>query len=849
MKWEYVAGCLILILFTLIFIVANLSFFLFLLKILISIIVLLLLLGLIINFLNPVLFKKYKEFLLSILSFFNTCLGKIIFFALSYYETPELVREISTFTIKSKNKQLNSIILKLLSGITKQSCIDEVCKIWANTRHRDLENLLVKKGWVASAPLYVRVLSALKVNQLDLILNSSEEIIEPLLNAIQDKDSEIADQASECALLLTNPDDIDYICYKWAETRDKLLEQLVCKGKYIAQQPIELRVLTALKVAKLEVIRDGGREIVEPLLSAFQDKDSDIANRASEYAISLTNTEAIDYICRLAIEPDHQVTHQIAIKAQYAPRKPDQRALFYFLTEQWDKYENLDYEHSLLQKVYELGDEKLRKRIADKAKQTGHVAWVEIVAGGRKGQQLKKMTDAEWEITLAVLHSGKQWEEMWRLAQKAPAVWSKQLLQQLNEVAWLPKAEQEKRSFGKLKDLADKCLDKIQPIGGLMQCKKTFTHPAQDIIGISFSPDGELLADLHSEWLTQKPGSTISVRRIPYSHRVNLNKFDKLPFRNGGISFSPDGELLAYYTCNKAIIRLWQMSDKQSLPALGGHRGKVTGISFSPDGQMLASCSEDGTIKLWQMPDGQLLHSFNNVVEYCDGSFSSSGFEVKGIIFSPDGKLLASLDERWEVKLWQIPDGQLLHSFKETVTGITFSPDGKTLVGICSGEIILWQIPDGKHLAKFNSSTNFIKGITLSPDGKILAGFCSDEITLWQISDGKHLASFNNSTNTNFIKGITFSPDGKILASFGNEEIKLWSSDLLRLTNYPIEQLHKQDREFLETTLKNDKVTQEEKHWLEFMQALMNWHKRFDVEVEDAPQLVSTGEFDIEIEG
>ncbi len=47
----------------------------------------------------------------------------------------------------------------------------------------------------------------------------------------------------------------------------------------------------------------------------------------------------------------------------------------------------------------------------------------------------------------------------------------------------------------------------------------------------------------------------------------------------------------------------------------------------------------------------------------------------------------------------------------------------------------------------------------------------------------------------------------------------------------------------------DNKITEEERHWLEFMQALMDWHRRFDVEVEDAPQLVSTGEFDIEIEG
>jgi hypothetical protein len=97
---------------------------------------------------------------------------------------------------------------------------------------------------------------------------------------------------------------------------------------------------------------------------------------------------------------------------------------------------------------------------------------------------------------------------------------------------------------------------------------------------------------------------------------------------------------------------------------------------------------------------------------------------------------------------------------------------------------------------------------------------------------------------------LTFSPDGKLFASYScDKTIRLWSSNLPRLIHLPIKKLNQQDRVFIEQALQNNKATEEERNWLEFMQALMNWHGRFDVEVEDAPQLVSTGEFDIEIEG
>jgi hypothetical protein len=451
---------------------------------------------------------------------------------------------------------------------------------------------------------------------------------------------------------------IDAFCQVWADTRHKNLTNLLVKKSWVASAPIDIRVLSALKIKQLQVVTRGSEEIVEPLLNAFRDHDSEIANRASEYVISLTNSEAIDYICHLAIKQGHQLAHQIAIKAQYAPREPNQRALFYFLTEQWDQYESLDYEHSLLQKVYELGGEKLRKQIADKARQAGRIEWVGVVAGGRKGQRLGAMSDTEWETTLNVLDSGKQWEEMWRLAQKAPAIWSKQLLQKLKQVAWLPQAEQERVGFERLKQLADNCLNKMpsmRSMGKLTHCQAILT----------------------------------------------------------------------------------------------GH-DRILKIIFSPDGKILASCSSDNTsnkIKLWQIPSGQPL------ITIC--AYRSLD-ELINL-----GKLLTNFDEL--NKLPQIPNGQPLD---------------------------------------------------------ILTGY------------------------TGAVYQISFSPDGKILACSSDKTIKLWSSAI----RIPVKQLCQQNRGLIKKTSQDREITKEERQWLKFIQALMDWYQRFDVEVENTPQLISTGEFDVEIE-
>ena len=878
--------------------------------------------------------------------------------------SPRSVRILANAVTRLNDKKRAENVLGALAKVSNQNCINAFCKIWADTRHRDLTNLLVKKSWVASAPINIRVLSALKAKQLQVVINGGQEIVEPLLNAFKDRDAEIANQASElaisltnletidyicqkwvrnrdklleqlvcrgkyvarqpieirvftalkigkleiiqdggkevvepllqalndkdaeianwaseCAISLTNPEAIDYICQKWVRNRDKLLEQLVCRGKYVARQPIEIRVFTALKIGKLEIIQDGGKEVVEPLLQALNDKDAEIANWASECAISLTNPEAIDYICDLTIKQDYQIAHQIAIKAQYAPRKLSQKALFYFLTDQGDKYESLDFEHSLLQAAFKHSNEQLCQKITGQIRKAGRVELLKVFAGGHKDQLLGEMTHAEWDTTLTILNNCKQWEEMWRLAQKAPAIWSSQLLQKLKQVAWIPKSEEQRKTFGRLRQLADKCLEKTMPMGKLTCCQATLTGHTGHISHISFSPDGQLLASC--SWdktirLWQMPDSKHLATLTGHTHGVDC------------ISFSPDGQLLA--SCSgDGTIRLWQMPDGKHLSTLTGHTEHISHISFSPDGQLLASCSGDGTIRLWQMPDGKYLATLTGHTGHISHiSFSPDGqllascsgdgtirlwqmpdgkhlatlttghtHENVRISFSPDGQLLASYSGDGTIRLWQMPDGKHLATLTGHTHGdvrISFSPDGQLLASCSYDETIsLWQMPDGKHLATF--TTGHTRGgvhISFNPDGQLLASCSGDgTIRLWQMPDGKHLATLTG--HTHGFWNVSFSPDSQLLASCSNcymdYTIRLWSSPVFQLSHLPIKQLGQHNRESVQKTLQHGEINKEERNWLEFMQALMDSYQRFDVEVEDAPQLINTGEFDIEIEG
>ncbi len=74
-----------------------------------------------------------------------------------------------------------------------------------------------------------------------------------------------------------------------------------------------------------------------------------------------------------------------------------------------------------------------------------------------------------------------------------------------------------------------------------------------------------------------------------------------------------------------------------------GHSKSVYSVIFSPDGKYLASCSGDNTVKLYSVESQKEVTTLRG--------HSSS---VLSVAFSPDGKYLASGSYDKTVKLWNV---------------------------------------------------------------------------------------------------------------------------------------------------------------------------------------------------
>jgi serine/threonine protein kinase len=238
-----------------------------------------------------------------------------------------------------------------------------------------------------------------------------------------------------------------------------------------------------------------------------------------------------------------------------------------------------------------------------------------------------------------------------------------------------------------------------------------------DVQTLAIAPNGEYLVS---------GSASLDARLVKWSWREPRGR-DHLalegPGFSDGVAFTADGQILV--SAVGSTIWMWDVGDglPRKRTVLKNQTGDVKSLVFTRDGKQLASGDANGVVQLWKL--GWLGIRPGTSLEGHRGSISS-------LAYSPDGQFLASASLDHTIRIWDGTGGvtkpkAILQGLKGIVRQMLFLPDPQMLLTACDGgQVILWRWADATRQHEWRLEQPIICSIALASDGSLLAAGSTD---------------------------------------------------------------------------------------------------------------------------
>ena len=274
-----------------------------------------------------------------------------------------------------------------------------------------------------------------------------------------------------------------------------------------------------------------------------------------------------------------------------------------------------------------------------------------------------------------------------------------------------------------------------------------------------------------------------------YSRAVNAAKLNKIfakPFlgsmeHNDGVTAmatNPKSLVSVLSGSADGEIRMWDLASKKQMWSAVAHSGFVRGISVSADGERAVTCSDDKTVKMWDVHAGQ---------DYCaaddesdDEGEASSSNKIKPMAVLMTSSSLWGVDCNWRddtfatcgscVEVWDATRAEPVVRIPwgcDTVSAVRFNPAERSLIASASSDrnITLYDIRANKAIKRvfLTMRTNAICWNPMEPFNFTVA---NEDTKLYSFDMRKlERATMVHKDHVNAVMDLSYSPTGEEFAT------------------------------------------------------------------------------------
>ncbi|XP_077301280.1 WD repeat domain 33 [Arctopsyche grandis] len=301
---------------------------------------------------------------------------------------------------------------------------------------------------------------------------------------------------------------------------------------------------------------------------------------------------------------------------------------------------------------------------------------------------------------------------------------------------------------------------------------KTATNKMRcPIFSVAWTPEGRrLVTGASSGEFTLWNGLTFNFETILQAHDSPVRSM----VWSRGEGWMVTGDHAGY-------VKYWQ-SNMNNVKMFQAHKEAVRGISFSPTDAKIVTCSDDGTLRIFD---------FYRCQE--ERILRGHGSDVKCVQWHPTKGLIVSgsKDNQQPIKLWDPKSGQALatlHAHKSTVMDLKWNDNGNWLITASRDHLLkLFDIRKmGTELQVFRGHKKEASSVAWHPnhEGLFCSGGSDGAILFWNVGTDKEVGSIEDA-HESIVWTLAWHPLGHILCSGSNDHTsKFWTrnrpGDLMR---------------------------------------------------------------------